>query len=130
MRLRIYDYKCNIFSEAVRKVPANIPQMDIVVDTKASPCSHSIEKEIRTQVETLIKLSVIIVSMATEYSQVHIVPKLTLVQWRCTLRLESWPIPKYTCNDTEREREKKTKSVSIWHNGFDIWLSPGALVKI
>jgi len=73
------------------------------------PCRHSEEKqkEIRKRVDALLKLGVIKESTATEWSQVHLVPKPTPEgvpqKWRFTLDfvrlnaatggLEGWPIP-------------------------------------
>ncbi len=83
----------------------------IVEDKWRLPCNrqpprrHSEEKqkEIRKQVDALLKLGVIKESKATEWSQVHLVPKPTPEgapqKWRFTLDfgatggLEGWPIP-------------------------------------
>jgi len=68
---------------------------------------HSEEKQIRKQVDALLELGVIKESRATEWSQVHLVPKPTPEcqpqKWRFTLDfvrlnsatggLEGWPIP-------------------------------------
>ena len=61
--------------------------MKIVIDEEkwrlpcncAPPCKHSEEKqkEIRKQVDALLELGVIKESLATEWSQVHLVPKPT-----------------------------------------------------
>ena len=91
--------------------------MKIVIDedkwrlscNRAPPRKHSEEKqkEIRKQVDVLLELGVIKESRATEWSQVHLVPKPTSEgqpqKWRFTLDfvrlnsasggLEGWPIP-------------------------------------
>ncbi len=76
---------------------------------RAPPRRHSEEKqkEIRKQVDSLLSLGVIKESQASEWSQVHLVPKPTPEgmpqKWRFTLdyvrlnsatgALEGWPIP-------------------------------------
>ena len=107
----------DIFATKVRRTPANVDPIEIVVDlekwrlpcNRAPPRRHSEEKqkEIRKQVDALLKLGVIKESQATEWSQVHLVPKPTSdgmpQKWRFTLdyvriisatgALEGWPIP-------------------------------------
>jgi hypothetical protein len=87
-----------------------VDPMEIKVDqskwqlpcNRAPPRRHSEEKqvEIRKQVDALLKLGAIQESQATEWSQVHLVPKPDGT-WRFTLdfvrlntetgRLEGWP---------------------------------------
>ena len=103
----------DVFSTSVRSRPANVEPMEIVVDRlkwrhpahRLPPRRHSSEKQavIRTQTEALLKLGVIEESRATEWSQVHLVPKPNPNEWRftldfvrlnaCTGGLEGWPIP-------------------------------------
>ena len=107
----------DVFATKVRKEPAAVEPMKIVIDkdkwqlpcNRAPPRRHSEEKqkEIRTQVDALLKLGVIKESQATEWSQVHLVTKPTPAgepqKWRFTLDfvrlnsatggLEGWPIP-------------------------------------
>jgi len=112
----------DVFATKVRREPAAVEPMKLVIDedkwrlpcNRAPPRKHSEEKqkEIRQQVDALLELGVIKESQATEWSQVHLVPKPTLEgepqQWRFTLDfvrlnsatggLEGLPIPKYSAN--------------------------------
>ena len=107
----------DVFATKVRREPAAVEPMKIVIDkekwrlpcNRAPPRRHSEEKqkEIRKQVDALLKLGVIKESQASEWSQVHLVPKPTPEgapqKWRFTLDfvrlnsatgpLEGWPIP-------------------------------------
>ena len=107
----------DVFATKVRREPAAVEPMKIVIDedkwrlpcNRAPPRKHSEEKqrEIRKQVDVLLELGVIKDSRATEWSQVHLVPKPTPEgqpqKWRFTLDfvrlnsttggLEGWPIP-------------------------------------
>jgi hypothetical protein len=81
--------------------------MKIVIDedkwrlpcNRAPPRKHSEEKqkEIREQVDALLEPGVIKESQATEWSQVHLLPKPTPEgqpqKWRFTLDFVRWPIP-------------------------------------
>jgi hypothetical protein len=77
----------DVFATKVRQEPAAVEPMKIVIDedkwrlpcNRQPPRRHSeeIQKEIRKQVDALLKLGVIIESKATEWSQVHLVPKPT-----------------------------------------------------
>ena len=106
----------DVFATKVRREPAAVEPMKIVIDedkwrlpcNRAPPRKHSEEKqkEIRKQVDVLLDLGVIKESRATEWSQVHLVPKPTPEgqpqKWRFTLDfvrlnsatsgLEGWPI--------------------------------------
>jgi len=102
----------DIFSTAVRPLPAKVKSMVIDIDRSKweLPCNrlpqrhHSAEKQsaIRTQVDALLKLGVIEESRAAHWSQVHPVLK-SPGKWRLTLDfvklnaatggLEGWPIP-------------------------------------
>jgi hypothetical protein len=102
----------DIFSTAVRPLPAKVQSMVIEIDrTKLELPSnrlpqrhHSAEKQtaIKTQVDALLKLGVIEESRANHWSQVHSVLK-SPGKWRLTLDfmrlnaatggLEGWPIP-------------------------------------
>ena len=86
----------DIFSTTVRNVPAAIPTMDIEVDmtkwrnkaNKLAPRIHSPEKqkEILKQLKILLDLDIIEISTASEWSQVHMVPKPTSPgEWRLTI---------------------------------------------
>jgi len=86
--------------------PAAVEPMKIVIDedmwrlpcNRAPPRKHSEEKqkEIRNQVDELLELGVIKESKATEWSQVHLVPKPTPEgqpqKWRfhCSIELSHW----------------------------------------
>ena len=103
----------DIFSESVRSNPAQIPPMDLNIDSskwKTSknrgpprPQSREKQKEIAKQVNNYLNLGVIKPVSAEEYSQVHLVPKPTPNEWRfcldfvrlndCTEGVEGWPIP-------------------------------------
>jgi hypothetical protein len=107
----------DVFATKVRREPAAVGPMKIVIDedkwrlpcNRAPPRKHSEEKqkEIRKQVDALLELGVIKESQATEWSQVHLVPKPTPEgqpqKWRFTLDcvrlnsatggLEGSPIP-------------------------------------
>ena len=103
----------DIFSEAVRSDPANVPPLELNVDlTKwqnnknrgpPRPQSREKQKEISKQVNNYLKLGVIKPVNASEYSQVHLVPKPNPNEWRfcldfvrlndCTQGIEGWPIP-------------------------------------
>jgi hypothetical protein len=77
----------DVFASKVRREPAAVEPMKIVIDedkwrlpcNRQPPRRHSEEKqkEIRKQVDALLKLGVIKESKATEWSQVHFVPKPT-----------------------------------------------------
>jgi hypothetical protein len=77
----------DVFATKVRQEPAAAEPMKIVVDedkwrlpcNRQPPRKHSEEeqKEIRKQMDANLKLSVIKESQATEWSQVHLVPKPT-----------------------------------------------------
>ena len=102
----------DIFSTAVRPLPAKVQSMVIEIDrtkwelpsNRLPQRHHSAEKQtaIRTQVDALLKLGVIEESRATHWSQVHPVLK-SPGKWRLTLDfvrlnaatggLEGWPIP-------------------------------------
>jgi len=102
----------DIFDTAVRAEPADIPPMSIKIDEtkwksnkhRLPPRTHSVEKQsqIRQQCDQLLELGVIRHSTASEWSQVHMVPKPTPGEWRftldfvrlndCTSDLEGWPI--------------------------------------
>ena len=89
----------DVFATKARKEPAAVEPMKIVIDkdkwqlpcNRAPPRRHSEErqKEIRTQVDALLKLGVIKESQATEWSQVYLVTKPTPAgepqKWRFTL---------------------------------------------
>jgi hypothetical protein len=97
----------DVFATKVRREAAAVEPMKIVIDedkwrlpcNRQPPRGHSEEKqkEIRKQVDVLLKLGAIKESKATEWSQVHLVPKPTPEgapqKWRFTLDLEGWPIP-------------------------------------
>ena len=102
----------DIFSTTVRGRPANLPEMKIEVDdtkwkhgrNRLPPRQHGPEKqaEIIKQIKMLLDLDIIEISVASEWSQVHMVPKPTPGEWRltidfvklneCTIGLEGWPI--------------------------------------
>ena len=77
----------DIFSESVRPEPADVPPMDLVVDwdtwrtnkNRGPPRPQTKEKqaEVYKQVNAYLKLNVVETSTASEYSQVHLVPKPT-----------------------------------------------------
>jgi hypothetical protein len=77
----------DVFATKVRRESAAVEPMKIVIDAdkwrlpcnRAPPRKHSEEKqkEIRKQVDALLELGVIKESQATEWSQFHLVPKLT-----------------------------------------------------
>ena len=77
----------DVFATKVRREPAAVEPMKTVIDedkwrlpgNRAPPRKHSEEKqkEIRKQVDALLELGVIKESQATEWSQVHLVPKPT-----------------------------------------------------
>lgn len=103
----------DIFSETVKSDPADVPPMEIKVDldkwqtgrSRGPPRPQSFERQeaIAKQVDLYKKLGVIEPSLATEYSQVHLVPKPKKGEWRfcldfvrlneATQGTESWPIP-------------------------------------
>jgi transposase InsO family protein len=103
----------DIFSEAVRPEPANVPPMELKVDLAKwqtnrhrlppRPQTRTKMQEIERQVKKLLDLKVIESSAAAEHSQVHLVPKPTPGDWRfcldfvelndCTEGTEGWPIP-------------------------------------
>lgn len=103
----------DIFTETVRDQPADIPPMEIEVDPEKwhinkhrgppRPQSTVRQQVIEKQVKLLEKLNVIEVSTASEYSQVHLVPKPEPNDWRfcldyvrlnaATVDRQSWPIP-------------------------------------
>ena len=84
----------DIFSTAVRPLPAKVQSMVIEIDrtkwelpsNRLPQRHHSAEKQtaIRTQVDALLKLGVIEESRATHWSQVHPVLK-SPGKWRLTL---------------------------------------------
>ncbi len=89
----------DFFATKVRLEPAAVEPMKIVIDedkwrlpcNRQPPRRHSEgkQKDIRKQVDALLKLGVIKESKATEWSQVHLVPKPTPEgapqKWRLTL---------------------------------------------
>ena len=103
----------DIFSETVRPEPADVPPMDIRVDSakwhsnknRGPPRPQSKERQavISKQIQLYSKLKVIEPSTASEYSQVHLVAKSEPNEWRfcldyvrfndATVGTESWPIP-------------------------------------
>lgn len=107
-----YEYQ-DIFSEVVRTEPARVPPMEIAVDSNKwysnknrgppRPQSDIRQAAIKTQVNKYLDLGVIKPSKASEYSQVHLVPKGEPNEWRfcldyvrlneATLGVEGWPIP-------------------------------------
>ena len=112
LRLLCEEYR-DIFSTSVRKEPAKVPSMRFDVNeqkwrhkrSRLPPRPHSLDKqaEIFKQVEKLLELDVIEVSTASEWSQVHMVPKPNSPgEWRLTIDFvklndateggEGWPI--------------------------------------
>jgi hypothetical protein len=111
LRALCAEYR-DVFATSVRDEPADIPAMTIKVDEtkwkstkhRLPPRSHSVEKQtqIREQCDKLLALGVIRHSTASEWSQVHMVPKPNPGEWRftldfvrlnaCTDELEGWPI--------------------------------------
>ena len=112
LRALCKEYK-DIFSTTVRGRPANLPEMNIDVNdqewkngrNRLPPRHHGPEKqaEILKQLKMLIDLDIIEISTASEWSQVHMVPKpASPGEWRltidfvklneCTIGLEGWPI--------------------------------------
>lgn len=103
----------DIFSVSVRSNPAQIPPMELQVDSSKwksnknrgppRPQSRDKQKEIAKQVNNYLQLGVVRPVNAEEYSQVHLVPKPTPNEWRfcldfvrlndCTDGVEGWPIP-------------------------------------
>jgi hypothetical protein len=100
----------DVFATKVRKEPAAVEPLKLVIDEDKwrLPCnSEEKQKKIRKQVDALLELGVIKESQATEWSQVHLVPKPTPEgqpqKWRFILDfvrlnsttggLEGWPIP-------------------------------------
>lgn len=103
----------DIFSVSVRSNPAQIPPMELQVDSSKwksnknrgppRPQSRDKQKEIAKQVNNYLQLGVIRPVNAEEYSQVHLVPKPTPNEWRfcldfvrlndCTDGVDGWPIP-------------------------------------
>ena len=89
----------DVFATKLHREPAAVEPMNISIDkdkwrlpcNSAPPHRHSEEKqkEIRKQVDALLKLGVIKESQASEWSQVHLVPKPTPEgapqKWRFTL---------------------------------------------
>ncbi len=77
----------DVFATKVRKEPAAVEPMKIMIDEDKwrLPCNRALprrpseekQKEIRKQVDVLLELGVIKESRATEWSQVHLVPKPT-----------------------------------------------------
>ena len=102
----------DIFSTSVRSRPARVEPMTLEINrarweipaNRLPPRRHSEVKQtaIRSQIDSLLRLGVIEESRATEWSQVHLVPKPN-GDWRFTLDfvrlnsatsgLEGWPIP-------------------------------------
>jgi hypothetical protein len=103
----------DIFSEAVISEPARVPPMEIAVDKSKwntnknrgppRPQSDIRQAVIKKQVNKYLELGVIQPSKASEYSQVHLVPKHEPNDWRfcldyvrlneATIGVEGWPIP-------------------------------------
>jgi hypothetical protein len=86
----------DIFSTTVRGKPANLPEMKIEVDetkwehgrNRLPPRQHGPEKqaEIIKQIKLLLDLDIIEISVTNEWSQVHMVPKLTSPnEWRSNI---------------------------------------------
>jgi transposase InsO family protein len=102
-----------IFSEVIKAEPARIEPMEIAVDHNKWYCSKNRgpprpqsaarQAAIKKQVDKYLRLGVIQPSKASEYSQVHLVPKSEPNEWRfcldyvrlneATIGVESWPIP-------------------------------------
>ncbi len=134
----------DIFSTAVRPLPAKVKSMVIDIDrskweipsNRLPQRHHSAEKQtaIRTQVDALLKLGVIEESRAAHWSQVHPVLK-SPGKWRLTLDfvklnaatggLEGWPIleAKYTTNSISAGYNETN---SVWPIGLHCRLSPDA----
>jgi hypothetical protein len=101
----------DIFSDKLNSEPAKVPPLTIKVDSekwthnrnRGPPrfLTRDKDKDLRTQIETLLELGVIEESSAGEYSQVHLVKKPD-GSWRlcidfvnlndATLSVESWPL--------------------------------------
>jgi len=101
----------DVFSETVRPIPADIPPMEIEIDTlrwerncnrgPPRPQSSAKEQEIKKQTDLMLSLNVIQTSTATEYSQVLLTPKPG-DKWRFCIDYRrandvsagrAWPIP-------------------------------------
>ena len=96
-------------SELQTKLKALVLEFIDIFGTKVrrTPADQEKQKEIRKQVDALLKLGVIKESQVSEWSQIHLVPKPTPEgtpqKWRFTLdyvrlnsttgALEGWPIP-------------------------------------
>lgn len=112
LRALCEEYR-DIFSTTVRKDPAKVPSMNFKVDERQWRHKRSrlparkqpLDRQhaIYEQLEKLLKLGVIEVSTASEWSQVHMVPKPgTVNEWRMTIDFvklneateggEGWPI--------------------------------------
>ena len=112
LRTLCEEYR-EIFSTSVRKEPAKVPSMKFTVDeaqwshkrsrlpARKQPLDK--QKEIYAQLKKLLELDIIEVSTASEWSQVHMVPKPnTINEWRMTIDFvklneatkggEGWPI--------------------------------------
>ena len=123
----------DIFSTAVRPLPAKVMSMVIDIDRSKweLPCNrlpqrhHSAEKQtaIRSQVEALMKLGVIEESRAAHWSQVYPVLKSPGKKWRLTLDfarlnaatggLEGWPIPNIQQTLSRLGTMKPTVSIGL-----------------
>ena len=89
----------DVFATKVRREPAAVEPMKLSIDKDKwrLPCNRvpprrqceENQKEIRKQVNAMLKLDVIKESQASEWSQVHLVPKPTAEgapqKWRFTL---------------------------------------------
>ena len=103
----------DIFSTTVRTQPAKVPEMSFEIieqhwnhkRSRLPPRTHSSEKqaEILKQINSLLELDVIETSVASNWSQVHMVPKpASPGEWRmtidfvklndATINTEGWPI--------------------------------------
>ena len=110
---KLCEQYADIFSENVRADPANVPPMEIKVDplkwqtprNRGPPRTQSNTKmqEIEKQIKKYLELGVIKPVAASEYSNIHMVPKSTPGEWRFCLDFvqlnaategsDAWPIP-------------------------------------
>lgn len=118
----------DIFSEHVRSEPASVPPMEIKVNleewkvprNRGPPRLQTNTKmaEIEKQIKKYLELGVIKPIDASEYSNIHMVPKPTPGEWRfcldfvqlnrCTEGSDGWPIPNIPAMLTRIGNRKST----------------------
>lgn len=130
----------DIFSVTVKSEPAKVPPMDLKLNpdkwhsnkNRGPPRPQSEVRRLATEktVKKYLELGVIAPSTASEYSQVHLVPKEEPNDWRFCLdyvRLNQATVGVESSPNDSKNRIQTTQGV--WGHGYDIGVSSDAPLR-